>query len=361
MRGPTVDLSRENRFDLLRFLLATVVVYSHSYTLFARGATDPLRTWTGGTVYVGAACVDGFFAMSGFLVTASWFRSGRPREYLRNRVLRVVPGFAVAFVVSVALGIACSSAPGRWFDAENLLRLVMLRGPKVEGAFPDNVFPGQVNGSMWTIAPEAAHYLILLALATSGALRRGVVGTVFAAAVVLYALDVRLSLPWPMRETPRFTAFFFAGIAFHFLGERARRGTGPLLLAALLLAAGFLDVRLFRFALPTAAAYLLLRVGLTARGRFDPTRHGDVSYGLYLYSFPVQQVLLHVASDRLVPTTLFVLSFAISLPLAAASWLFVERPFLRRKSRGASEPRSVPEAVPPGAPRAGTLPDLANR
>lgn len=336
---PSADLSeRDNVFDLVRFLLAIVVVYSHSFTLLVRGATDPIRTLTGGTVYIGASCLDGFFVMSGFLVAASWFRSARPRDFLRNRALRIVPGFVVAFVVSVALGIACSRTPARGLDPDLLVKLVMLRGPKVEGAYPDNVFAGTVNGSMWTIAPEVAHYLILLALGMTGMLRRGVVLSVLAVAATLYAFDVQLHLPWPMRDTPRFTAYFFAGMSFHFLGDRARGGRWPVVIAAACLAAGVLDVHVFRFALPTAGAYLLLRVGLLPRPRWDPTRHGDVSYGLYLYSFPVQQVLIHVAGDRLVPMTLFPLSFAISLPLAAASWFFVERLFLRRKARRPGSP-----------------------
>jgi peptidoglycan/LPS O-acetylase OafA/YrhL len=58
-----------------------------------------------------------------------------------------------------------------------------------------------------------------------------------------------------------------------------------------------------------------------------------VSYGLYLYAFPVQQLLLHVLGPKLPVTPFFLVAFVATLPLAIASWRFVEAPMLVR-SRG---------------------------
>jgi peptidoglycan/LPS O-acetylase OafA/YrhL len=345
--------SRDNRFDLLRAVLASIVVWSHGYTLLLRDGLDPLRRATGGLVYLGGSSVDGFFVMSGYLVCASWLRDPRPGAWLRRRASRVVPAFVVAFLFSVDVGLACLRGVAPRVDVFELLgRLVMLKGPRIPGAFPDNLFPGKVNGALWTIAPEVAHYLIFLGIARVGALRRSVVAAVLGVASVLYALDVSVELPWPMRDSPRFTCYFFAGIAFGFLGDRLRCGARPLLVAVLVLAAGALDARLYRFALPTAGAYLLLRAALGRRPRFDPTHAGDISYGLYVYSFPTQQALIHVLGTSLPPTTLFLLTMGFCVPFAAASWRFVERPFLRWGRPAGEEPRAV-VATRPGEDEAG--------
>ena len=201
------------------------VIFSHSHILLGHGATDPRRTLMGGALYLGALCLNGFFVVSGYLVTASWARSGGAGEFLKSRARRIVPGFAAAFVVSVALAAACSAAPAER-STRSSRRARDAQGAEVDGAYPHNPFAGNVNGSMWTIAPEVAHYLLLLALGSAGALRRSVVLPVLAGTAVLYALDVRLALPWAMRDAPRLTAFFFAGIAFRLLGDRARVGRG---------------------------------------------------------------------------------------------------------------------------------------
>jgi peptidoglycan/LPS O-acetylase OafA/YrhL len=54
----------------------------------------------------------------------------------------------------------------------------------------------------------------------------------------------------------------------------------------------------------------------------------DLSYGLYIYGWPVAQTLLHLYPG-LAPINLAALSLACTLPLAAASWHLVERPALR--------------------------------
>jgi len=57
---------------------------------------------------------------------------------------------------------------------------------------------------------------------------------------------------------------------------------------------------------------------------------GDYSYGMYLYAFPIQQLLvLWFAAGR--PLVLFGLATPLTFAAAVLSWRLVERPFLRRK------------------------------
>jgi len=71
---------------------------------------------------------------------------------------------------------------------------------------------------------------------------------------------------------------------------------------------------------------LLSLPGLRQAGRF-----GDISYGLYLYAFPVQQLLLYLRPG--IPAPILICAL-ITLPLAFLSWHFVEKQALRIKPGG---------------------------
>jgi peptidoglycan/LPS O-acetylase OafA/YrhL len=60
-------------------------------------------------------------------------------------------------------------------------------------------------------------------------------------------------------------------------------------------------------------------------------RFGDLSYGLYIYGWPVEQTLLYASGGKLAWWQLFPLALAITGVIALASWHLVEKPALRRK------------------------------
>src|SRR4051795_583952 len=95
--SPTRD-PRQNNFDLLRFLFASLVVFSHSYAIVvprSDTATEPLAFLSGRQMSLGTLSVYGFFAISGFLIAQSWTRSRGFGDFLKKRALRLYPGFAV--------------------------------------------------------------------------------------------------------------------------------------------------------------------------------------------------------------------------------------------------------------------------
>jgi peptidoglycan/LPS O-acetylase OafA/YrhL len=82
-----------------------------------------------------------------------------------------------------------------------------------------------------------------------------------------------------------------------------------------------------------AVPYLVVYVAYAApKALRRLTRHGDVSYGLYLFAFPVQQAIVLVAGrGGLAPLALAAIAFPITYLLALLSWRVVERPALGLK------------------------------
>src|SRR5258705_9890366 len=93
-----------NNFGLLRLILALLVVFSHSYSL-AWGSEDaePLMRLTHGRLGFASLAVNGFFVLSGFLVTHSFLRSRGFFDYLKKRILRIYPGFIAVSLIGVVI------------------------------------------------------------------------------------------------------------------------------------------------------------------------------------------------------------------------------------------------------------------
>jgi peptidoglycan/LPS O-acetylase OafA/YrhL len=75
------------------------------------------------------------------------------------------------------------------------------------------------------------------------------------------------------------------------------------------------------------------------------TRRGDFSYGVYLYGYPVQQMLLRTWANKIPFPLIIGLSCAGALFLAVLSWHLVEKPFLKLKKRSSRAAAPVPNDV----------------
>jgi peptidoglycan/LPS O-acetylase OafA/YrhL len=203
------------------------------------------------------------------------------------------------------------------------------------------------NGSLWTLRWEFLCYLGVLALGIAHLLRRNVVMVLWALCWLASLAAAAGSLHSYWFETGgRFGLMFLSGALLRLYGGRMPVGRWWLsAAAALVLVGSFLgDYRLVA-ALPLA--YLLVGASTYVRAPRLQLRN-DISYGVYIYGWPAQQLLLVAGAATLwlpVYTTLAVLVAGL---LAAASWFVVERNALRLKRRQHS-PDAVPARLPAGA------------
>jgi peptidoglycan/LPS O-acetylase OafA/YrhL len=334
-----------NSIGFLRFALAATVVVHHSYRL--SGHADPLSRLTRDHVDLGIVAVTGFFALSGMLIARSADRARSSADYLWHRVLRIFPGFWVCLIVGAAL-----FGPLFWFVEHRTLDgylAITENGPfsyvlsnaslavgqtRIDHLLPTNPYPFGMNGSLWTLPYEFAWYLVTGAVAALGLFRRRVAVTILLAILVL---PQNLGLPQPLLAVPglgyalssRFGLAFTAGILAYLWRERIRLDDRLAAVAVVVgLAAAF--NRLFPVAGVLALSYWLLWAAwrLPLRG-FD--RRRDMSYGLYIYAFPVQQGLALAGFAAMPIPVYFAASLLGTIPFAIASYDLVEGPALRLK------------------------------
>ncbi len=353
---------RTNNFGLLRLGLSTLVVLAHSFFMVnGSDKGEPLYEFTGGKFDLGTLAVDGFFIASGFMVSGSLAQGRGTCDFLRRRIFRLYPAFALlwliqAFVIAPAVSTENFSGYSLQQWGTLLFNLVTLSGygypyGGLLRVFPNNPVPGEMNGSLWTLRYEFGCYLALGFLGCLGLFRRRwLVSALLIAFWSLYASGI--PLPWHRILTalladgaywPRFATFFLAGVTFWHWRHAIPRNTGLALAAAGLMLGSFLRPGLIPLVLPAAWTYLLLWLAY-ARVQWVAGfgNRVDISYGTYLYAFPIQQLIM-VALPKANPWLVLALSLPASLLAGLASWHLVEKRFLPRATK---RPTLTPN--PPG-------------
>jgi peptidoglycan/LPS O-acetylase OafA/YrhL len=347
--------ARVNNFDTLRLVAAICVIFSHAF-LIAEGNQEhePLILLTGRQSILGLAGVFVFFAISGFLVTQSYETTGSPLRYLAKRALRIFPGLFVALVVSAFvigplvtnLSLADYLRRGevyRYVVGNTLLDFRVHELPGV--MFVDNPVGLEINGSLWSLRYEVMMYLMVLVL---GALRL-LDPRMLLALLALGLACLRFDSLGFLGTWGWLLAFFAVGMVLYKL--RATR-LFDARVAALAAAGLVLSVPLRQFIelFPLFGGYLAIYLALERRlPVLKAARFGDLSYGLYIYGWPVEAMVMWASRGALAWWQLFLLSLPLALAAAWLSWRLVEEPMLRLKKRAG--PARAPTAPAQAAER----------
>lgn len=342
---------KHNAIGFLRTMFAVVVIFSHSFPLGGFGP-EILERFSHGMLTFGALAVLGFFTLSGFLITASFTHSSSVWRYLWNRFLRIMPAFWIALIV-VAFGFA----PFTYYLQHGTLNGYLItndNGPlsyishnfslfigqwDVSGLTGNIPWPNAFNGSLWTLIYEVIGYLLIAAFGIFGIFKRhskivlGATVTLFGLYVIDKAIPGVAGNVFPLfkdSQLLQLMLFFFAGSTWYLYSDKVPMSNKYFVLAAILY---LLSLRFGFYTLIGPATFIYCLFYFAAKlpiRSFD--RKADLSYGIYIYAFPIQQTLsqLHVQSAGIWVYALT--SLFITIPFALASYYLVERPALKLKS-----------------------------
>jgi peptidoglycan/LPS O-acetylase OafA/YrhL len=302
-----------------------MVIYAHAFALGGFGY-DPLYRWSGDVFSTGAIAVDGFFLLSGFLITSSYLRLKSLPQFLWHRALRIFPGYWACLVVTaIGLPLLWGRYPQLGYIKSNFW--LIQQQTALTGLLATNPLPNQVNGSLWTLGHEFRAYLIVGLLGCFGLLTRRFIFGLLLLAWLAYVATYYTDQPLMVIVVFKFLSHFFAGGMFYLWQPRLN---SLFACVSLVVAGGTLVSNLYPLVSPVTTGYLLLwlAIALPCSG-FGRVR--DYSYGFYIYAFPVQQTLTAYGFNRWGYFSYFLFSIVCTLPLAGLSWHLIEKPFLRLK------------------------------
>lgn len=134
-------------------------------------------------------------------------------------------------------------------------------------------------------------------------------------------------------DIPRLFTYFLSGMCVYVYRSIIPGTRWLMVLAILALAFSSAIAPLFHAVFPIAGTYLIFYLAYSRKIRlYNFARKGDISYGVYLYAWPLQQLVLYYLRPYISLYLLFGVSLFITLLIAYFwSWKCIEKPFMDLK------------------------------
>lgn len=341
---------KQNNFGVIRLLAACMVIVGHMYALL--GQEVPVCLWHP-VQEVGVAV---FFCIGGYLITKSWLSDPYIIRYMLKRCFRIFPALIFCvFVTVIVIGGCMTDLPlHKYFTDENtwsyLKNIVFVINHNLPGVFSDNPYPNVVNGSLWSLPVEFMMYLVIPLWTGMEGCWNGKKGGRFifwmgSTLVAIFAGCACTAANWEnsfsfilagrrlgtvVQPILRVVPYEFAGclVAVCGLEKHFNLQVSVLLLAAascLAFTSGFAANLAAYILIP----YVTLSFALIEKPLFAAANKLDISYGIYLFSFVIQQMLIQICIQRgvqLHANILLPLSLLLSFVAGYATQRMIERP-----------------------------------
>lgn len=345
-----VSNGRNNNLNIIRFIAALMVIFEHCYSLSGTlQSMDPLYKLTGQTSFGNlAVCI--FFFFSGFLINKSVHKGCGLLSFLRDRCVRIIPSLAVVVILcAFVLGASITTYSLKEYltDAETyryLLNITVFAAKyRLPGVFESNGGGNSVNGSLWTLRVEFLCYIVCYVLWKIGLSEKKRAKYLVPPFLMAYFASCYIILAAVPSAQPALRAcgIFYCGMIYYTYREFIPINR----MLALLCGVGIIIsavVRLYDIGLLLCLPYILIYFAFGTKIKWSSFgAKAEISYGIYLCAYPIQQTITMLFGGSMSPW----LNFLITLPLAVFCGLLlnvlVERPITQKLRKEPVKPQST--------------------
>jgi peptidoglycan/LPS O-acetylase OafA/YrhL len=289
--------------------------------------------------------VKGFFILSGFLIYQSLKRSDSKRDFYKKRFLRLFPALIVMLLLTVLMApfvyqheIPYLLNSTMWSYFPRNVTLYSLQWG-IEGVFQDNPYPKAINGSLWTIAYEFTMYVFLSFLFIYRKQERKMQVILIGSFIIfvlgnLFFVETLAKWRFVISGVHLFDlgVYFIAGSVLAAINIHEFRHKNILLMVSSVLILAAIPLNIYTWVAVFILPIVVILFGHSSTPGINQigAKIGDLSYGIYIYGFPVQQTLMHYY--ELNHWQLMGSSLVISAGLAYLSWHLIEIKALKMKS-----------------------------
>lgn len=337
---------KKNNFTIIHIVAALMVLVGHQFVLMGQSQL----------IFFGMDMhglgVRILFMVSGYLVSASYFRSKNPAEYIWKRLSRLYPPLIVCLCITIIVLRFFSDTPETYWKSaiEYFLYNLEMR-PKfnLDGVFMNNPYPIGVNGSLWTLPIEIACYFLLIPFLEIFRLLKKkslVLASIFSGAMLLclscfdrWRVTDGSNISFVFWDTDWLNLsslglFFLIGVNAQILELKKICDIQIGVLVVVIHAC--LPYNMKYMLSPYVISYIVLSFGLIQQPLFHKYVKKDICYGLYLYAFPIQQMIIDIIivkhSIQLSPYLMCLISIIIVMTIAMIEYHFIEeRDWFKKK------------------------------
>ncbi len=351
----TVYDQKDNSFNLFRFILASIVLYYHSYALLLN-SEDPISNSIN-DMTIGTIAVAAFFIISGFFITQSFTYSKTFFSYFKKRILRIFPAFFLSlFLITFVLAPFISTIPLDYFSlakgtpVDFLLKALSLHSLgyswSIDSVFNSLPYKDSLNGSMWTLKFEFAAYL-LMPLFLFLVNKNRTLNMIITVGIVSLAI-LNLITKYQFFNIPCCSAWVFSTneynnlilfLAYFLVGSNIFIFKDKIFVSyKIIFFMFFIFYVSNKFHGPTSVLmllflpYIVMSLGALVKVQLF-TKYGDFSYGMYIFAFPIQQTIIYIYDANISVEKLIVLSFIVTFSFSIVSWFLLEKQALKLKGK----------------------------
>jgi len=339
------SVPRLNNFTPLRFVLASMVAVCHLAEL------SQIKEFQFFNKYMNAPlAVNAFFVISGFLIYKSYSDNSDLKKYFKKRLYRILPGYFCVVLVCAIAFVSISSLNYQnyflnykfWkYLISNLVTLNFIE-PELPGVFQHN-YISAINGSLWTIKFEIAFYIYLPFIIFIQHFTKPKLKPYILPAFLLVTLLISQYILFLYNSDPikysklhlilrgKF-CYFLTGMIYYKYFSSFIKHKHMIGLAGFLLSVVALKLKL-EWLLVLSLAGVIMWLAFVPTALFPKLNDHDYSYGIYLWHFPIVQLLTHFHWFDAYPWAALVGSLTIIGITAASSWYLVERKYIRNNRR----------------------------
>lgn len=330
-------LTYDNSVDIIRYYLSFAVLFAHFAELTQTKNYFLTPSYT---------AVGGFFVLSGFLVFLSYTKSQSLLQYLRRRMARILPPYFFIVILCAVTGVFISNlsvydyfASSQFWNylTSNILFANFLQ-PSLPGVFENNVMSA-VNGSLWTMKIEVMLYASIPIVAIL-LLRKHKSWILLLIYLLSYIYKLWMAYLYfrtgeeiyriLQRQVGGQLMFFYSGAAILLYFNYFQKYIIPLFSIASIVMLASLLVTWFEFIEPLCLAIIIIGFAYNCKYFSWMRKYDNIAYGIYLFHFPVIQLVVHWGIDKMNIYFAFALVVLITLLLSLFSWFIIEKPILKK-------------------------------
>lgn len=334
----TVSQSLErgnNNLDLVRIIAALMVIFGHSFALtLTPNMQEPFNYFFPFT-YSGSIAVKVFFFISGLLVTNSIIKSKSISEFTVARFFRIYPAFAITIILTgIAIGpLAYNGGINDYINNPGVFNyishsLFFDTQYFINGVFSGNRDGGSINGSLWTIAIEVSAYAVVLAIFIFTGFKRKTTSNIILLSIIIIPLTDINGLNFIVdrnSEAYLLPSCFALGSIFA-INKKSIKLDFRIPVGFFIIYKTSYSTDLSHFAFYAGICTSLLYISTFKLIKSIRIKN-DISYGIYLWGFPIQQLLSYYY--KLDTVSLIIFSSIISIVVGYFSFVLIERPSMR--------------------------------
>jgi peptidoglycan/LPS O-acetylase OafA/YrhL len=338
-------MERHNNFNILRLIFASTVIISHSYPL--TNNEEIFSVITSNQIDLGVLSVNIFFIISGYLIFNSLFKSKTVYNYVWKRFLRLYPGLIVNLIIALLVVLIVNTSANIFAQLDFYTyfpRNLSLYGiqHQIKNVFEQNPYPKKaINGSLWTLSYEFTMYILIIPFIFFKKANKNIT-LILLLTIFMLAFYFNLFRPGFLKNSfniinlesrsfYRLLLFFISGSIMNYINLDKLKSNKVIFAITFILLASLYG-NIYKYISPVLLPFLIILIGLSYNKFLwnFTEKLGDISYGVYIYGFLIQQILMNYF--KLEPLYLMLFSLILTYIIASLSWHYIEKKALEYKN-----------------------------